>query len=97
MHEHCAVCGLRYEREQGYFVGAIYLNYAVTIGVCFAAVLILDRVADVTLATELAVAVPLALLTPLAFFRHARSLWLGIGHFVTMADAASERRARRRR
>jgi uncharacterized protein (DUF983 family) len=26
MHERCAVCGLRFEREQGYFLGAITLK-----------------------------------------------------------------------
>ena len=26
----CALCGLRYERAQGYWVGAIYVNYGVT-------------------------------------------------------------------
>ena len=31
MHERCAVCGLRFEREQGYFLGAIYINYGVTV------------------------------------------------------------------
>src|SRR5262249_54465687 len=31
MHEACAVCGLRFERAQGYWVGAIYVNSAVTV------------------------------------------------------------------
>ncbi len=31
MPEACSVCGLRFERAQGYFVGAIYVNYAVTV------------------------------------------------------------------
>src|SRR5438876_9733709 len=30
MAEACALCGLRFERAQGYFVGAIYVNYAMT-------------------------------------------------------------------
>ena len=30
MAEACALCGLRFERAQGYFVGAIYVNYGVT-------------------------------------------------------------------
>jgi hypothetical protein len=37
MRETCDACGLKYEREQGYFVGAIYLNYAVTAVVCLGA------------------------------------------------------------
>ena len=28
MHERCPVCGLRFEREPGYFVGAMYIGYA---------------------------------------------------------------------
>ena len=31
MYERCAVCGLRFEREQGYFLGAMYINYGVTV------------------------------------------------------------------
>jgi len=31
MHEQCAVCGLRCEREQGYVMGAISMNYGVTV------------------------------------------------------------------
>jgi hypothetical protein len=28
MHERCPVCGLRFEREPGYFLGAMYISYA---------------------------------------------------------------------
>ena len=31
MYERCAVCQLRFEREQGYFLGAMYINYGVTV------------------------------------------------------------------
>jgi uncharacterized protein (DUF983 family) len=31
MYERCPVCGLRFEREQGYFVGAMYVSYALAI------------------------------------------------------------------
>src|SRR5208283_4896069 len=31
MHERCPVCGLKFEREQGYFVGAMYFSYAIGI------------------------------------------------------------------
>jgi uncharacterized protein (DUF983 family) len=29
MHERCPVCGLKFEREQGYFLGAMYFSYAI--------------------------------------------------------------------
>ena len=31
MHERCPVCGLKFEREQGYFLGAMYLSYALAL------------------------------------------------------------------
>ena len=30
MNDVCAVCDLRFERAQGYWIGAIYVNYGVT-------------------------------------------------------------------
>jgi uncharacterized protein (DUF983 family) len=31
MHESCSVCHLRYEREPGYFLGAMYISYALAV------------------------------------------------------------------
>lgn len=31
MNEHCGVCGLRFEREPGYFLGAMYISYAMAV------------------------------------------------------------------
>jgi uncharacterized membrane protein (GlpM family) len=31
IHDRCLVCGLRFEREQGYFIGAMYVSYAMAI------------------------------------------------------------------
>ena len=31
MYERCPVCGLKYHREQGYFIGAMYVSYALAI------------------------------------------------------------------
>jgi uncharacterized protein (DUF983 family) len=86
MHDGCAVCGLRYEREPGYFVGAIYVNYAFTVGVAIGAVLVADATIGLGLVAQLALAVTLCALLPLLFFRHARSLWLGLEYLVTSFD-----------
>jgi uncharacterized protein (DUF983 family) len=32
MHERCAACGLKFEREDGYFLGAMYIGYGLGIG-----------------------------------------------------------------
>jgi len=92
MHEQCAACGFRYEREQGYFVGAIYVNYAVTVVVAAGTVLVLDWTLGLTLTAQLAIGIALGALVPLLFFRYARSLWLSLDYLVTTADERSERR-----
>jgi uncharacterized protein (DUF983 family) len=97
MHDRCAACDLRYEREQGYFVGAIYINYAVTVAVAAGTVLILDALVGLTLAQQLAIGIALAALVPLVFFRYSRSLWLSVDYLVTLADERSERNRRRPR
>jgi hypothetical protein len=94
MHDRCPVCGLRFEREQGYFVGAIYLNYGATVLLALGGTWLLDRWLGLTLAAQLAVGVGVAALVPLLFFRHARSLWLGLDYWLTRADDQGERRRR---
>jgi len=95
MHDSCAACALRFEREQGYFVGAIYLNYAVTSVLCLGSAIVLDVLVGIPLWVQLVVASSCAVLVPVAFFRYSRSLWLGIDHLVTTADEGAERRLRR--
>ena len=31
MHECCPVCGLQFHREQGYFLGAMYISYGLAL------------------------------------------------------------------
>jgi uncharacterized protein (DUF983 family) len=97
MHEACEHCAMRFEREPGYFVGAIYVNYAVTAFLCLGSAIALDVLVGIPLWLQLAIAGTLAVLVPVVFFRYARSLWLGIEQLVTTADDTMERRRRRMR
>lgn len=82
MRRECDVCGLVYEAEQGFFVGAIYVNYAMTAFVGLGSVLLVDWLRPLPLAAELALAVPLMLTVPVLFFHHSRSVWLALNQFV---------------
>src|SRR5919204_3989417 len=64
MRERCAACGLRYEREQGYFVGAIYINYAATVAIGAGGVLLLDWAVGLSLREQLALGIALGALVP---------------------------------
>jgi len=72
----CALCGLMYERAQGYWVGAIYVNYTVTTVIAVSGFFLTWR--DVSIAVELTVWGVFVVLFPLWFFRYSRSLWLGL-------------------
>ena len=86
MHSECSCCALKFEREQGYFVGAIYVNYAVTIAVVLPGFFILDYLASISPVQQLMVWIPFAIFFPLLFFRYSRSLWLTIDHLFNPAD-----------
>ncbi len=97
MHDTCGHCGLRFEREPGYFVGAIYVNYAATALAVLGGPILLDALFGLPTWVQVAIGCTLAVVVPIGFFRYARSLWLGIDHFVTSADDAMERQRRRPR
>jgi uncharacterized protein (DUF983 family) len=78
MQPQCLLCGLRYERAQGYFVGAIYINYAVTVTIAVGGYFLLRAWMDLSTAAQFAIWVPFLLLFPLWFFRWSRSLWLAL-------------------
>lgn len=78
MASECPLCGLRYERAQGYFVGAIYINYATTVTIMIGGGLLLWRYAGFSTAWQLVLWVPFGVLFPLWFFRYSRSLWLAL-------------------
>jgi uncharacterized protein (DUF983 family) len=80
MHVSCQNCGLKFEREQGYFVGAIYINYAATVAIAVPGFFILDAFTAIDINQQLSIWVPFAVLFPLLFFHHSRSLWLALDH-----------------
>jgi len=78
MAEACALCGLRFERAQGYFVGAIYINYAATAILAIGGFFLLWGLTALSTAAHLALLVPVVILFPLWFFRYSRSFWLAL-------------------
>jgi uncharacterized protein (DUF983 family) len=78
MAESCALCGLRFERAQGYFVGAIYINYAATTLIAVGGFFLLWGEFGLSTRDQLLVLVPIVVLFPLWFFRYSRSFWLAL-------------------
>jgi len=82
MHERCPVCDLKFEREQGYFLGAMYISYGVALLMITAIALLLWSTTGwaITKITLWAIVlfVPLALPTTLM----ARVLWIYLDQAV---------------
>ena len=89
MEESCRTCRTVYQREPGFFLGAIYFNYGLTALIVTVAYIVLTvgqlaRPSLVMLGT-----LTFVVLFPLWFFRYARSLWLGFDQFVDPRHGAS--------
>lgn len=89
MAPQCAGCGCSFQREPGFYLGAIYINYGATVigtGLLYAfIVLTLGASHQVALAASLVVAV----VFPLLFFRHARALLLALDTSVNRYQSSA--------
>jgi hypothetical protein len=89
MHEACPHCGFSYEREPGFYLGSIYLNYGATVILTGALYAILVMGLGLSNETALAVCLAAAVLCPILFFRHARSFLLALDSSVNQDQARS--------
>jgi len=76
MHPCCPVCGLKFEREPGYFLGAMYISYGVAVVaiVGLAVTLWLGMRWSLQRSTLLAILLFLPLAPPITLF--SRVLWI---------------------
>jgi hypothetical protein len=78
MFDHCEHCQLKYERETGFFYGAMYVSYALTSGWFLLWFLLYLTVLDWdTFYFALFVTVTIILLSPLVL-RLSRLIWLNL-------------------
>ncbi|MCJ7725937.1 MAG: DUF983 domain-containing protein [Acidimicrobiia bacterium] len=76
----CPKCGHRFEREEGYWLGAVLINTVAAVGV-FAGLFVTLTVAtwpDVPWNTVLVVTLVVNVVFPVLFYPWARMLWVAI-------------------
>lgn len=91
MHERCRYCDLKFEREMGYFLGAMYLNYGFTVMLVLVGYFLLEAFANVTLTLHLWLWTSLSLLLPLLLYRHSRAVWLCMDYCINPVDDPNAR------
>src|SRR5713226_2683012 len=82
MRPDCFHCQLTFEREQGFFVGAIYVNYAATVLIVLPGFFLLDYYTNISLSQQLLLWGAFGVFFPVLFFRHSRSLWLSFAYLL---------------
>jgi len=85
MLSRCPLCGLSYFPEQGYYVGAMIINYVATTACVVTIFLLSLLVPDFTrLSTNMKILLWMgfAILLSLLLVRHAYSFWLGLDFWV---------------
>ena len=85
MNGKCTHCGFSFQREAGFYLGAIYFNYGLTALVVSIVYPVLVFTKTLTSKPALAVCMAFVVLFPLFFFRYARSLWLGFDELIRSA------------
>jgi uncharacterized protein (DUF983 family) len=81
----CPECGLSYFPEQGYYVGAMIINYAATTAVIvtiFLASLWFPDFTKISTNSKILLWMAFAILLSLLLTRHAYSFWLGIDFWI---------------
>jgi uncharacterized protein (DUF983 family) len=84
----CPGCGLRFEREEGYWVGAMIVNIAVT-ELVFGIVLvggILLWWPDVPWGTLTIAAIAINAVVPILFYPWSKTIWLGVDVLLHRMD-----------
>jgi uncharacterized protein (DUF983 family) len=86
MYKLCPVCNLDYEREPGFYTGAWAINLIIS-ELLVAAFTVTVAVwaalhPGASFITIIIIGVLLAFLVPILFFRHSRSIWLGMNYWL---------------
>jgi uncharacterized protein (DUF983 family) len=97
LRERCPGCGVRFEREEGYFLGAYALNLIVAefLALGLAIILIFQTdLRDLQLIWQEVIAVALAITFPVALFPFSRTVWIAMDLVFHPPRHCSERQLR---
>ena len=86
--ERCPNCALRFEREQGGFLGAMTINFLVSIvaWVAMFVVVLFFTVPDVPVAPVMIASVVVLVVVPLWFYPRSKTIWASIEFLVARSE-----------
>ena len=78
MHVHCPKCGEQYERETGFYFGAMYVSYGLNIALGVALFVLTVLILDMSAITFLFIFLGSVLLLFPWIFRKSRLIWINL-------------------
>lgn len=93
LNDTCPDCRLRYEKDEGFFLGAMALNYGVTVVVFLTPVVLSWYAGWIGGRLAVGLAIGLALVMPMVLYRSSRSWQLMLYYFFLPQHLPANRRA----
>jgi uncharacterized protein DUF983 len=95
MAERCPQCGMRFERDEGFFLGAYVVNFGVTEGLVLVLLMSYvlvqaNRASGVAVLPVVLATVAAAVLMPLVFYPFSRTIWVAIELVMRPLEAEEE-------
>lgn len=79
MHEHCSNCGYKYEKEPGYWYGAMYASYGLTVAMSVAVFILTYWIYPAaTVSIYIGVICLVILILAPVTFRASRLIWMNL-------------------
>lgn len=89
----CPKCGLHFEREAGYWAGALAINI-IAVGGLFAILfvaLLIATIPHVPVAPLLAILVPVVVIGPIVFYPFSKTIWVAVDRGFLQSMDPNER------
>lgn len=78
MHQNCPICGEDFERETGFYYGAMYASYGLTVAFGVGVFLLMCVLMNFTIMTYLITFAILQVVLMPVFYRMSRLMWINI-------------------
>ncbi|MFN8015326.1 MAG: DUF983 domain-containing protein [Acidimicrobiia bacterium] len=85
----CPVCGLKFEKEHGYWTGSLAFNTIITGGLVAISLLIglVSTAPDIPVVPLLLTIIPIAILVPIIIYPFTHTIWMAIDYgFLSRLD-----------
>lgn len=86
----CPTCGLKFEKEQGYWTGALAINFLLTGAFVITGIVIglISTAPDIAVIPIISILMPLSIVLPVIFYPFSHTVWMAIDYgFMSRLDS----------